>query len=335
MAPRVVALLALVLTLVCAPSADAATATVADGTLSFIAGVGEANTVSIAYDAAINGYRITDATAPVMGGPKCGALDHEIDCEDTGITAIVIKLRDGNDKWLGGDIKLVPTVDGGAGDDDLEGLGVLSGGDGDDTLKGLDSGAQFDGGDGNDLLVGGQGDDTLDGGPGDDELIGNDGVDTLHGGPGLDRIDASGDGAKTIDCEGRDDEIIQGSGSDVQLNACAAAPKAQVTATHVSVKRLLSGGMPFTVNCDRPCAVYWELQADAKLRKLVHHLGGWLDRHTPAIDSDGFQSPVDGSQPFVAHVIGNATKKALKRLKSFRVTLGLQVYGRDGRSAKV
>src|SRR4051794_1449216 len=72
MARRLVALLTLALTLVSVPSAGAATATVADGTLTYIAGAGENNTVSIAYDPAISGYRITDTTAPVTGGPSVG-----------------------------------------------------------------------------------------------------------------------------------------------------------------------------------------------------------------------------------------------------------------------
>jgi hypothetical protein len=316
-----------------AQAASAATASVVSGTLTYVAGVGETNTVSIAYDNAIHGYKFTDTTAgSLVGGPGCGALDQEIDCEDTGIQVIVVNLRDGNDKWTGGDIKIVPSVDGGAGNDNLSGLGNLSGGDGDDTLTGLDSGTILDGGDGNDTLVGGAGNDSLDGGAGDDLLIGNDGNDSLLGGLGLDRIDASGDGVKTVDCQGRDDEIIQG--DTVTRQNCAPAPKLQISATRTSVKRLLSRGLNFTISCDRPCAVYWELAPDAKVRKLVHHRGGWLDRHTVFPDSDGFLNPIAGPQKFTAEVTGNATKKGLKRLKSFSATLGVQVWGRDGQSTK-
>ena len=312
--------------------ARAGTASVVGSTLTYAAGAGEANSVSIAFDAAISGYRITDSTAPVMGGPGCGAVDHEVDCEDKGVSVIIVNLRDGDDKWLGGDIKVVPTVDGGAGSDDLEGIGFLSGGDGNDTLKSLDVDSQLDGGAGDDLLVGGIGNDNLDGGSGDDLLIGNDGNDTLLGGPGLDRVDASGDGTKIVDCQARDDEIIQG-GSNVQKQNCGGAPKVQITAGHVNPKRLVTSGLPFTVSCDRPCAVYYELTPDAKARKLIRG-GLWMDRHLPPIDGDGFRMPVAGPQHFTAHVLSAKTSKRIKGLRSFGATLGVQVFARDGASVK-
>jgi hypothetical protein len=325
MARRSAALLVFLAALVAAPSVGAATATVADGTLFYAASAGETNTVSIDYDSAVSGYRIIDATANPKGGPDCGAVgEHEVDCVDRNVTAIVVHLRDGNDKWSGGDIKIAPTLYGGAGDDDLEGIGNLSGDEGNDTLKTLDSGSQLDGGPGNDLVVGGQGDDVIDGGPGDDFLIGNDGKDTLLGNTGLDRIDASGDGVKTVDCQGRDDEIIQG-GENVERIDCPPAPKMRVQTTHVSVKRFLSGGLPFSVNCDRPCAVYWE---------LIRNSGGLLGRRTGPVDADGFLNPMVGVQRFVTQRLGKATKRRLKRLRSFRVTLGIQVYGRDGLTTK-
>src|SRR3954447_10575415 len=99
-----VALAATVLSLVLVPAANAGTASVVGGTLTYAAGAGETNSVGIAIDPSINGYKITGSTAPVSGGPGCGAIDHEVDCEDTGISLIVINLRDGNDKWFGGDI---------------------------------------------------------------------------------------------------------------------------------------------------------------------------------------------------------------------------------------
>src|SRR3954453_15287606 len=213
--------------------AHAGTASVVGSTLTYAAGAGETNTVAIAYDATITSYKITDSSAPVAAGPGCGAIDHEVDCEDKGISVIVVNLRDGNDKWLGGDIKVVPSIDGGTGDDDLEGTGFLAGGDGNDTLKSLDVDSQLDGGDGNDLLVGGLGNDSLDGGAGDDLLIGTDGNETLLGGTGLDKIDASGDGAKTVDCQGRDDELIQG-GSNVRRQNCTGAPGVQIATTRLS-----------------------------------------------------------------------------------------------------
>lgn len=331
MTSRALVLAISALLLVHVPSAAAATATVVGSTLTFVAAPGESNSVGIAYDTAVGGYKITDSTAPVTGGPGCGAIDHEIDCEDSGVQIIVINLRDGNDTWFGGNIKIVPSVDGGAGDDDLGGIGFLLGGDGNDTVKALDSGGVLDGGTGNDTLVGGDGDDLMDGGAGDDLLIGNDGADVLTGGSGLDRIDATGDGAKTIDCQGRDDEIVFG-GSGVKRQNCPPAPHAKIAAARATPARLLSGKFPFAVTCDRPCAVYWELRLDGKAKKLIHHTGGWIDRRLIPVDSDGFREPLDGPQRFNAGVVGAATKKGLKRLKSFRVTLFVQAFGRDGLS---
>src|SRR5947209_1997802 len=94
-----VALAATVLLLTQAAAANAGIATVSGGTLTYAAAPGETNTVAIALDPSVNGYKITDSTAPVIGGPGCGSIDHEIDCEDTGISVIVISLGDGNDTW--------------------------------------------------------------------------------------------------------------------------------------------------------------------------------------------------------------------------------------------
>jgi hypothetical protein len=329
---RALALAAFAVLLVNVPAAGAATASVVGSTLTFVAAPGESNTVGIAYDATLHVYKITDSTGRVTGGSGCGAVDQEIDCEDQGIQIIVINLRDGNDKWLGGDINITPSVDGGEGDDQLGGLGFLNGGPGNDTLKGLDGGSSLDGGDGNDLLVGGDGNDIVDGGPGDDLLIGNDGDDRLTGGTGLDRVDASGDGAKTVDCQGRDDEIIQ-EGIDLTRQGCTGAPTIKLATTRVKPKGLLAGGMPFTVTCDKPCAVAWELRVAGDLRKLVHHSGAWIDRRLLHTDRDGFIDPLGGAQRFTAGVVGNATKKGLKRLKSFEVTLVVRAVSRSGKVA--
>lgn len=319
-----------------APAAVASRATVDGSTLTFVAGAGEANSVAIAYDATIASFKITDSTATTSGGPGCGATEHEINCDGLAVRAIVINLRDGNDRWLGGDISIVPSVDGGAGDDELSGLGLLNGGDGNDTLRALDIGSALNGDDGNDLLVGGLGDDTLDGGPGDDFLIGNDGTDKFVGGPGLDRIDASGDGGKTVDCQGRDDEIIQGMDPETEglesidrVN-CVPAPQVSVAVPRVRLKQFIARGMRFTVTCNRPCAVYWEVTADKKTRKLLHHKGDWLSRHPLAVDEDGFRTPFLNSHKYTARVTGFATKKALRRLKSLTVTLGIQAFSQSG-----
>ncbi len=106
------------------------------------------------------------------------------------------------------------SLEGGAGDDTLSGLGDK------DTLRGLD---------GNDSLDGGTGDDSLDGGRDDDTLIGADGNDHLDGGsnlrPGTTIFDATidqsgndslsgGIGADTLIGNAGDDTLIGGEGDD-------------------------------------------------------------------------------------------------------------------------
>jgi Ca2+-binding RTX toxin-like protein len=106
---------------------------------------------------------------------------------------------EGNDTISGGD-DYGDHIEGGAGDDVLDGRGgadELFGGLGNDTLNGgdsvdgLDGGAGDDvmnGGAGNDVLRGAEGHDQLDGGGGDDLLHGSDGeTDTLSGGDGYDQ----------------------------------------------------------------------------------------------------------------------------------------------------
>src|SRR5258705_510433 len=81
----------------------------------------------------------------------------------------------------------------------------------------------------------------------------------VTGGEGVDRIDAAGDGAKTVDCQGRDDEVIEG-GSGVTRQNCAPAPQITITAARAKPARVLARKFAFSVGCDRPCAVYWELR---------------------------------------------------------------------------
>jgi hypothetical protein len=318
--------------LVAASPALAGSATVNGFTLTFNAGVGEKNTLSLSYDASLNEYRFVDTTAPVSGGPGCGAIDNEIDCGAAGISAIVVYLRDGADVFTQSPLPLAPAVQGGDGNDTLSGPGILDGGAGDDSLLADPGGSTLFGGDGNDRLVGGDGDDMIDGGPGDDVISGGDGNNQLTGGDGLDRILASPLGTDTIDCQGRDDEIIRSDPADT-LTGCSPAPKVTSAARRVRVARLLRRGLPFSVTCDRPCAVYWELRPDGATRRLIHHAGGWLARQLIPLDKEGFQSPVAGRQQFTAKLTGPATKKALGRLRRFGATLYVKAYARDGRSA--
>ena len=151
------------------------------------------------------------------------------------IAGIVVSAGDGDDE-VGGALTGMPlTVDGGAGNDRLSGMGpsTLYGGDGDDELTGSGAADALYSGPGRDYLAAGAGDDLLDasdsggavmeaghgndvlvGGPGDDQLEADGGADTLTGGPGTDGYTAgSGDDVlRTRD--GVSEEIGCGSGRD-------------------------------------------------------------------------------------------------------------------------
>ena len=82
-------------------------------------------------------------------------------------------------------------IDGGAGNDRLDGGGgddVLNGGTGNDMLRGGAQDDTLNGDDGNDMLFGNAGNDVLEGGNGNDTLNGNAGADTVNGGDGDDLI---------------------------------------------------------------------------------------------------------------------------------------------------
>lgn len=83
------------------------------------------------------------------------------------------------------------TVDGGAGNDILTGLGgndAIIGGRGSDTLAGGGGNDVIDGGIGNDRMAGDDGNDTLVGGAGIDQINGGAGDDIVNGGAGRDVV---------------------------------------------------------------------------------------------------------------------------------------------------
>ncbi|MDX6702009.1 MAG: hypothetical protein QOF26_2235 [Baekduia sp.] len=91
------------------------------------------------------------------------------------------------------------TIDGQGGDDkiqdayNIEAGRTLNGGAGNDDIDGYGGDDVIDGGDGNDIVDGGAGNDTVRGGAGDDTMWGDHykdpGADVLDGGPGTDTID--------------------------------------------------------------------------------------------------------------------------------------------------
>jgi Ca2+-binding RTX toxin-like protein len=83
------------------------------------------------------------------------------------VTAVVVRLNDGNDELTAQSTSLQLVLPGGVG-------------------------FTVDGGAGNDTLIGTKGHDTLNGGPGADKVYGSGGNDTLTGGSGNDRITGFG-----------------------------------------------------------------------------------------------------------------------------------------------
>jgi Ca2+-binding RTX toxin-like protein len=205
-------------------SALAATATVTPGgELTFTAGAGEANAVTVQREAD-GSFTITDSgVASVTPALPCttGGAANQVSCPGAGVDRIVVTLGDQADAGtvlpplpallVGGDGG--DTLTGGAGADALDGGGAadtlianaggdfLDGGDGDDALSGGDgedylaggtgSESAMSAGAGDDILAGGAGGETLAGGAGHDLLDGGTGADGLVGGDGFDTADYS------------------------------------------------------------------------------------------------------------------------------------------------
>jgi Ca2+-binding RTX toxin-like protein len=257
---RRVAVVAVVMLAAWPATTHASTASVFGNTLSYEAGTGEKNTVSISADA--SGYVIEDLGVPnITEGANCTEVDSQhTRCVNTGVQALSLMLGDENDVLTIDDSAYagLPTTgdpplqaNGGEGDDTMVGGGGedslkgeagndrVSTGAGDDVVSGLTGDDTINGGPGNDkLLNGGDGDDVVDAGPGDDENVlgseGNDivdgdsGHDNVSGGKGNDTVRA-GDGNDTLDVRGADaasgqDELDGGGGDDLLDGGPAPAP---------------------------------------------------------------------------------------------------------------
>lgn len=184
-----------------AAAAQAATISYEGDTLVFTAGAGERNSVYVGQEYNGPRLRIEDSGATMVSADaRCTIPDG-----DVALCAMPARLRvvlgDGDDGFASSDgstLTLPVEVDGGDGDDGLDGnaqLGAsetLLGGPGRDRLRGFG---------GHDDLRGGPGDDTLEGGAGNDIVLGEDGNDTLTGddqaAPGADLVDG-GPGIDTM-----------------------------------------------------------------------------------------------------------------------------------------
>lgn len=127
------------------------------------------------------------------------------------IDEISVDLSDGDDTIVVTGFTVPVTIDGGSGNDDIDGS------NGDDTLIGGPGNDRIDGDAGDDLMVGGPGDDVITGGAGDDVIKGGSGDDTLSGGSGSDVLRGGG-GNDTVNGGSNGDLLVGGGGSD-DLNA--------------------------------------------------------------------------------------------------------------------
>jgi hypothetical protein len=169
---RAGALLGLVLAVAMATPAGAATmGQNAGSAVTYNAGTGEANRLTLTEDANAIVFEDLGATITV-GNSGCTSVDaHHARCPETYSRRVLIDLGDGDDTatldapnfCLGRNADCL-NIDGGTGNDDLTGH-LLS--------------ERLIGGDGNDRLVGGTGHDVLDPGPGTDTVDGAGGADDM------------------------------------------------------------------------------------------------------------------------------------------------------------
>jgi Ca2+-binding RTX toxin-like protein len=194
-APAVAALTVL---LIGAGSAQAATLTSSGNTISYVAGQGERNDALVGTGTLLGGaipvytFKDLDANPISIGGGPCQLINGIGMCMETGITNVVVDVRDGDDTaqvaTAGLDLQPAPTIQ-----------STLIGGRGVDTL------------------IGGNGPDILIGNDGRDSLRGRQGADVYHGGRGVDTL-------QTLDSE-PDTLISCGEGTRDLLRADKIDPK--------------------------------------------------------------------------------------------------------------
>lgn len=232
-----------------APAADGARAYTDDGAhaVHYLGGAAGNDVVVTGGD---GGTRfVIDDVVPIEAAAGC---EHPNEGDDTRVvcrltefgdfwTRVVVDLGDGNDavdlragdenEVAGGPgddlVHTTPNsvVDGGAGDDWLDGGFLSHGGPGDDTILGLLDGGHAFGDDGDDVIHGGPGGEELRGGRGHDLIeaaggpdvvYGNSGEDTIRGGRGDDEL-SGGPDDDTIHGNSGDD-VLRGGGGDDRLS---------------------------------------------------------------------------------------------------------------------
>ncbi|HEX8123168.1 MAG TPA: calcium-binding protein [Solirubrobacteraceae bacterium] len=216
--------LALLLALLAAAPAGAATVSVEGTTVTIAAPGRERNAITVTGRSG-GGVTVRDSGTPVTAGPGCTqARPDRVAC-GTGITDVAADLGPLSDSIsIGSSVSARATLRGGSDNDTLRGgprNDLLIGGTGADTVT--YSGRRGDvtvtlAGGADDGLAG-EGDEVLEveravGGNGFDTLIGTEGGNRLYGGPGDDRLDALG-GADLLSGARGNDLLQGGAGDDV------------------------------------------------------------------------------------------------------------------------
>jgi Ca2+-binding RTX toxin-like protein len=198
-------------------AAQAATAGVSGGVLTFQASPAETNNVTVALTAFCDSgaptcVEVQDAGASITPGPGCvdDGFSGAVEC--VAPASVVAYLGDRDDAFF----------------DDSGGPSAIYGeGGNDNPLHGRDGNDVISGGPGNDALFGGEGADTLDAGDGDDYLEGfgglsptdpvsTGGTDVYIGGPGKDFLDYAGrTEPMTITLDGAAGDGAAGEGDNV------------------------------------------------------------------------------------------------------------------------
>ena len=227
----------ILLCLIFAADAHAATVSVDGSTLQVTAAPGEVNQIAIAPRTGV--LSVTDPGAPLTAGAGCATAGAAIECPSSGILALTADLGDADDTLTStSSLPLLATdgdgadrVTGGNGSDIFiasPGADLYQGGGGTDLVSyaarqdpvvaDLAGGVQEDdfaavenliGGAGADRLTGTTSANSLYGGAGDDVLDGRTGADRLEGGPGIDTADYSArTSAVTADLDGSNDDGV-------------------------------------------------------------------------------------------------------------------------------
>jgi Ca2+-binding RTX toxin-like protein len=164
-------------------SASAGTVGAAGGAATFAGAGGEANVVTVSFDASAGQFEFYDAAYPLRADSGCGQVDaNRVRCAASGVDRLVLLGGPGSDRMSNHTATRSRLI--GGGEDD-----------------------ELNGGSGPDVADGQTGEDLVDGGDGDDRLIdpinanGADTPDRYTCGSGNDRVEADVSDIVAADCE--------------------------------------------------------------------------------------------------------------------------------------